>query len=278
MKYQHIITISGGVSSWAAGRVAIDRGLIGDENAVLLFCDTLFEDDSTYRFLDESVADLDLTLVRLCDGRTPWELFEDQEFLGNSRAAICSRILKRELMDRWRKENYDPEDSWHYVGLDIYEINRFETHKEAMLPYRARASLIEFGIDKAQCLSMAQERGLTLPDAYADGFSHSNCRGLCVQAGQGHYGRLLRLYPERYIEAMEFEERWQAQTGKNNTFLMREVQGKRIPLSLRQLKDNLENQLDFFPQDDGGGCGCALSGQDESQLTMNIEPITTKEI
>ena len=259
---EHVFALSGGVTSWGAARVALDRGLVGDAPAVALFADTLFEDASTYRFLDESVQDLGLPLVRLTEGRTPYELFLDECFLGNSRAALCSRKLKRAPLDRWRKQHCDPSTSWHYVGLDYAEVNRFERHREALRPWRARAPLIDFGVDKRACLAMARARGMTLPDAYADGFSHSNCQGLCVQGGQGHWGRLLRLYPDRFEEAMLFEEQWQAKTGKDHTFLTRQRNNQTERLPLRQLKAELDNEPALFPVDEGGGCGCALAGQE----------------
>ena len=268
---QHVFTLSGGVSSWAAARVALDKGLVksGDE-AVALFCDTLFEEPSVYEFLDASVADLGLPLVRLCEGRNPYELFLDDRYLGNSRRAICSRKLKRDPMDRWRKKHCDPDDSYHYVGLDFAEINRFEKHREAMLPYVAVAPLIDFLVDKSTCKRMAKERGLPLPQAYQDGFAHANCSGLCVQGGQGHWSRLYRLYPQRFEWAMRSEEQWQKETGKKNTILRRQEGGRKLRLSLRQLKARLDANPGLFPDDDGGGCGCALSGQDE--------PLTIEEL
>jgi 3'-phosphoadenosine 5'-phosphosulfate sulfotransferase (PAPS reductase)/FAD synthetase len=112
---------SGGVGSWAAAkRVAEAHG--GVVGLTLLFADTLIEDADTYRFLEDAAANVGAPLVRIADGRTPWELFAAESFLGNTRVDICSRVLKRELADRWLAEHYTPEAVTVYVGIDWSEV------------------------------------------------------------------------------------------------------------------------------------------------------------
>ena len=192
----HVFSISGGVTSWAAARLRIDDGLADDDTVTLLFADTLIEDASTYKFLEAGAADLGYPILRLCDGRTPWQLFLDEKMLGNNRVALCSRILKRELLDKWRNEHCKVEDTVTYIGMGWTEINRVKAHQQAIKPWICRAPLVEKGWDKPNAIALANERGLPLPQAYADGFSHSNCSGMCVRAGKGHWARLYRLYPE----------------------------------------------------------------------------------
>lgn len=89
-----VVQFSGGVGSWAAARRLIQ---LGDYEAVtLLFADTLIEDEDLYRFLDDAVTDLralgaerDVSVGyhRIADGRTPWEVFRDRRFIGNTRVA-----------------------------------------------------------------------------------------------------------------------------------------------------------------------------------------------
>jgi hypothetical protein len=49
---KHIIFYSGGIGSWMTAKRVIDKE--GKENAVLLFTDTLIEDEDLYRFLKET--------------------------------------------------------------------------------------------------------------------------------------------------------------------------------------------------------------------------------
>src|SRR4051812_7862855 len=121
---QHLVMFSGGIGSWAAAkRVAAAHGTA---DLVLLFTDTLMEDEDLYRFLPEAAANVGGRLVRIADGRTPWGVFFDRRFLGNSRIDPCSEVLKRKLASKWRNEHCQPESTIVYVGIDWTEQHRIE--------------------------------------------------------------------------------------------------------------------------------------------------------
>ena len=256
---RRVCNVSGGVTSWMSARIVKDHCMRPGDELILIFADTRMEDASTYRFLEATGDDVGAEIIRISDGRTPWELFQDERFLGNNRAAICSRILKRELLDRWRRENCEVDSSVHYVGLDWMEINRFEDHRRALSPWIVRAPLIDRLVEKQDCIAAAKQRGLPLPDAYGEGFAHANCAGMCVRAGKGHWGRLYRFHPDRFNFAMGQEEAIQKQVGKPVTILKEQRHGRTVRLSLRELKDRLDSAPGLLPADDGGGCGCALA-------------------
>ena len=59
--------LSGGVASWAAGKEVVRRG--GTRDLVCLFTDTNYEDEDTYRFLEEAAEDIAPgSLVRINTG------------------------------------------------------------------------------------------------------------------------------------------------------------------------------------------------------------------
>lgn len=103
MDVKCVANFSGGAGSFVAAQRAIER--YGAGNTVLLFCDTKTEDADLYRFLDDCERLLPAKLVRIADGRDIWQVFRDERFLGNSRVDPCSKILKRELADRWIAEH-----------------------------------------------------------------------------------------------------------------------------------------------------------------------------
>lgn len=160
---RYIEMFSGGIGSWAAARRRAAQ--VGTENMTLLFNDTLFEDEDTYRFLIEGAANVlgvpvsaNLVpdpenippvwepqeralylrglaaatmenipqLVWNAEGRNPWEVFFDVRFLGNSRRDPCSRVLKRQLADNWLAANCDPAETIVDVGIDWTEAHRFD--------------------------------------------------------------------------------------------------------------------------------------------------------
>ena len=258
----HVVALSGGVTSWAAGKYVQDRLRAPGDRLVLLFADTKMEDESTYRFLEQSAANIGEPVTRIADGRTPREVFRDERFLGNNRVAVCSRVLKRDLIDTWREENCDRETSVHYVGLDWTETNRWTTHERALSAkgWKAAAPLIDGGIGKPEAIRMADAEGLTLPDLYREGFSHANCGGMCVRAGIGHWTLLYRMRPELYRRAEAEEAKLAEWLGRADVAILRDrTGGKTRPLPLWELRKRIEAQPELC-FDDSGGCGCALEG------------------
>lgn len=105
------------------------------ENVILLFTDTLIEDIDLYRFLDETEQDFGIEITRIADGRTPWQVFKDTRFLGNSKLAKCSHILKQEIAKKWLQSNYGPDECILYLGIDFTEIHRTKAPVKNWSPY-----------------------------------------------------------------------------------------------------------------------------------------------
>lgn len=252
----HVVMFSGGIGSWAAAkRIAQQHGT---DNLTLLFTDTLIEDEDNYRFLDEAAANVGGQLVRLEEGRDPWQVFFDVRFLGGTRGDPCSRILKREMADRWLTANCDPADTIVYVGIDFTEEHRYTRlaarRAEAGWHYEAPLCAPPWLL-KRDLLRWAKDEGLTPPRLYGLGFAHANCGGFCVKAGVGHFANLLRTLPDRYAYHEAKEAEFQATTGWQQTILRDRGGGETAPLSLRDLRLRVEadTQIDMF---DLGGCGC----------------------
>lgn len=260
----HIVTFSGGVSSWAAAKRVVARH--GAQNVKLLFADTRMEDEDTYRFLAEAAANVGAPLHVISDGRTPWEVMFDENFLGNSRMDPCSRILKRELIDRWLTENCDRPMTSVYVGIDWTEEHRFTGLRDLRLAegWYYYAPLCEPPyISKADLLVDLKAQGIRPPRLYELGFNHNNCGGFCIKAGQGHYLRLLQSMPDRYALHEANEQRIRAQIGKDVSILTdRRGDGKKKPLTLKDFRIRVETQgaaqVDAF---EIGGCGCFSSAE-----------------
>jgi hypothetical protein len=250
----HLVFFSFGVGSWAAAkRVAEKHGV---DNLTLLFTDTLIEDEDTYRFGREAAANVGGTMVEIADGRTPFEVFFDRKFLGNSRADPCSDILKRKLARRWINEYCDPEETVLYVGIDWSESHRLPAIQHNYLPYRVEAPLCEPPLLlKSQVHEWAESEGLRRQRLYDLGFQHANCGGVCVKAGQAQWALLLRTFPERYAEWETNEEAFRRSKDKDVSILKEERRGVSRPLTLRTLRERIEAQ-GTFDELDWGGCGC----------------------
>lgn len=252
---KHVIMFSGGIGSWAAAkRVAQTHGI---ENLTLLFADTRAEDEDLYRFIDEAARNVGAPLTIIADGRTPWEVMSDERIIGNSRIDPCSKILKRKLLDRWRDEHCDPEDTVVYIGIDWTEVNRLNTTRSRTHPWRYEAPMCEPPyLTKPQMLGLAINEGIRPPRLYAMGFAHNNCGGVCIKAGQAQWALLWRTFPERYRKLEDWEEQMRARVG-DHSILRDRRGGTSKPLTLRAFRARLEAQQEF-DANDWGGCGCAL--------------------
>jgi len=255
--HQRVVNFSGGVGSWAAARRVADQH--GTDGLVLLFADTLIEDEDLYRFLKEAATDVGGTFVRLCDGRTPWQVFRDVRYLGNTRADPCSKILKRDLLDRWRAENCDPENTTIYIGIDWTEVHRLDRLRLRVAPWQVEAPMTKPPyLSKTQMLDALRARGIEPPRLYAMGFPHNNCGGGCVKAGQAHFRHLLKMLPDRYAEWEQEERSMLDFLGRDDVAILRDrTGGTTKPLTLKVFRERVQaGQLG--DEHEWGGCGCAL--------------------
>lgn len=272
-----VVMFSGGLGSRAAAkRVAAQHGTA---DMVLLFTDTLIEDEDLYRFLDEAAADVGAPLIKLAEGRTPWQVFHDVKFLGNSRVDPCSKILKRQIADAWLRDNRDPQDTTVYVGIDWTEEHRFDDGKGGGLRPRRAAAGWRYEaplcappfVTKLELFAALADAGIQPPRLYGMGFAHNNCGGFCVKAGIGHFALLLEKMPVRYIEHEIAEDAFIQFIGKPVSMMAdRRGDGKKKQLTMRQLRERIQGggEVDRLSI---GGCGCFLDEDDTPDLAEMLK-------
>lgn len=243
----------------AAKRV-VDR--FGPADVVLLFADTRMEDEDLYRFIEECAVYLKCPLIKIADGRTPWEVFKDERFLGNSRVDPCSKILKRELLDRWCLEH--APKAIRYFGLDWTEDQRYERLRSRMeergIPRsQIQAPMIEWRplVDKPDMLKQVEDLGIKIPRLYTLGANHNNCGLFCVKSGQAQFRLLLKTMPERYAFHEAKEQEMREFLGKDVSILRDRRGGQSKPMTLKEFRLRMEANEKYDCQE-WGGCGCAI--------------------
>lgn len=253
--HRHVVMFSGGVGSWAtAMRVAEHHGT---EHLTLLFADTLMEDDDLYRFLDEAWDTVGGHLVKIAEGRDPWQVFFDSRYLGNTRIDPCSRILKRQLMRHWLEDNCDPEHTTVYLGIDWTEEHRFTRAAKFWEPWHVEAPLCGPPyLQKSDHMRHLAQSGINLPRLYEDGFAHNNCGGFCIKAGQAQFKLLLDRYPDRYAYHEQREQDLRAFLDKDVSILRDRRGGTTKPLTLRAFRERLQRDETLFDSEEWGGCAC----------------------
>lgn len=254
---KHIVFYSGGIGSWATAKRVIAQN--GKGNVILLFTDTLIEDEDLYRFIDETVAELGAEYVRIADGRTPFEVYRDVRFLGNSRLAPCSHELKQKTARKWIEANFKPEECVLYLGIDWTEMHRTTAPVKNWAPYTVKFPMCEEPfVDKEDMLAELEATGIKRPRLYEMGFAHNNCGGFCCRAGQGHFANLLDKMPDRFAQYEALEEEMRQFLGKDVAMMKKTRKGVTYPYTLRQLREDIEakKQIDMH---DIGGCGCFVN-------------------
>lgn len=254
---RHVVMFSGGIGSWATAQRVVDQH--GASAVTLLFADTRTEDPDLYRFLHDAASRLGAELVTVADGRTPWEVFRDRRYIGNSRIAPCSVHLKQRPCRRWLEANTNPADCIVYVGIDWSEAHRLAAIQRHYRPWAASAPLCDPPYhDKASLLRQAEGHGLTPPRLYALGFPHNNCGGACVRGGQASWAHVLRTFPDLYAEHERHESALRAELGTSATVLRDRRGGQLRPMTLTEFRRRVERgQLDADGLTyDWGGCGC----------------------
>lgn len=310
---RHVVMFSGGIGSWAAGKRVAQRHGTRDLTLLftdtLVEHDDLYRfllqaaanvldvpeparlvaltmtlpsiDDETLLARKAALAHIASDanayfgggLAWIADGRTPWEVFADERFLGNSRVAPCAKILKQRLARTWLKANRDPADTICYVGIDWTEEHRFIGRKgkhgkkgkpglraiQAALGWRYEAPMCDAPpVAKWQMQAMCRAEGVEPGQSYGDGFGHDNCGAECVKGGVGHWAQVYRVRPLRYLHAERKEQDARATLG-DVSVLTETVRGVERNLTLVELRHRMErgDKVDIFAV---GGCGCFVDG------------------
>jgi len=252
----HVVNVSGGVPS----AIALERTIkkVGHDNTVAVFADVKIEDPDLYRFLDDVESYLEHPIQRIAEGRTPWEVFFDEKMMGNNRADICSRILKREFLDKWIADNgYTPENTTRVFGFGVKEIHRADNIRQVVAPYPVWIPLHEPPLmSNCECVEYVRnEWGIDPPDLYDQGFPHNNCGGACVKAGHGQWYLAYKKRRSVFDMWEQKEAEHRAMTGKDVSILRDRRGGENSPMPLSELRRRFEED-GYRPSDVRGGCDC----------------------
>lgn len=267
----YVVNVSGGLTSFEALRRTIER--YGQANTRAVFADTLIEDADLYRFLDDQERLFGIKIERLADGRTPWQVMKDRRVITIGSMAPCSQELKRAIIDRhidlWRHELELPIT--RVFGMSWDEFDRMERLTSMLAPEPVWFPLAEPPfVDKCHIAAYLERFGIKPPRLYNLGFSHNNCGGGCVKAGQAHWAHLWRTLPEQYALWEAKEEEIRTYLGKDVSILKDRRGGETKPLTLRAFREQIERG-ERYDKTEWGGCGCFAPVRQERMDSLLLE-------
>jgi hypothetical protein len=234
------VLFSGGLASFETARRVLQK--YKKENVELWFFDTLIEDEDLYRFLNETEDVLGIKIKKLRDGRNPWQVFFDRRYIGNSRVDLCSRILKRELLEKKLRKINNEFEITLYFGLEWHETHRMEVVKPR---WEDSGIKVEFPLTWKPLISFEDFRqilvnlGIKIPRLYTLGFNHNNCGGACIKAGFKQWALLYYTFPDRYMWHEKKELEFRKKIGKDVSILRDRKNGSTKPLTLRAFRKRL---------------------------------------
>jgi len=238
---KHIVSLSGGVSSAVAADLVINKH--GKENVTLWFADTSWEDEDLYRFLGDLEKRWGLSILYYRDGRTPLEVFENENIIPNTRVAPCTRILKIDPFVKFLKAHEKPVTVHLGIGWD--ETHRMDAPRRN---YEALAGVsVEFPLLWKPIVfnpfQLVESWGIQIPRLYSLGFPHNNCGGRCVKQGIREWRRLRAAMPERFAEVREWEDAQRAQDEKKKDYaILKDRRGGQLrPMPLAELDQRVED-------------------------------------
>lgn len=249
MTYQ--ISFSGGMGSAISAIIAYENNL--DFN--LIFADTGIEGPELHRFKNDVARAVGKEIITVTDGRTPWDVYIDKRWIGNTRTAHCSTELKTVPVKKWLEENAKSDDPL-VLGMDWSEMDRIERAQKNW--NRPVVSLLnQFNVSREEYPFILARYRIKKSDAYKQGFMHDNCGGFCCKAGQVQFERLLRTNPKTYNYHENEMERAMAAIGPTaKPFLRMTVAGELQYLTLKQFREHIEAGTAELPMFDTQGCGC----------------------
>lgn len=246
------ISFSGGLSSAISAFIAYENNL----EFRLIFADTLIEDEDLYRFINEVSKAVDSKIIWLKDGRNPWEVFIHKRWIGNSRVAPCSSVLKTKQIKDWLKENSDISEPL-VLGMDWSESDRLERAQKVWSPRPIISLLNDYKVSRPEYEKYLIKYGIKKPRLYDQGFPHNNCGGFCVRSGLKQFATLLETMPERYKFHEEQMEQAMEKIGDTaKPFLQKTTDKKKSYLTLKEFRELYEKGEIKVEPFDYGGCGC----------------------
>jgi len=202
-----IVSVSGGKDSTACLLYMLER--VPKEDIVAAFCDTKWEADETYEYLNYLEKELDIEIVRI-ESEGMFALCERKKFVVNRHMRSCTMELKIKPFQKWIKENFvDKEEFIVIEGIrreeskarkdtEVFEIKQSILAGEKFL-IPTMYPISYWNIQKV--FSYIESKGIKVNPLYSKGFRRVGCMP-CVNANKYELLYMPKKYKER-LKALE---------------------------------------------------------------------------
>lgn len=254
-----ILFFSGGLSSFLVAHYL--KTTYKDDNIVLYFTDTLWEDEDLYRFIHEVSDKLELPLLIHSQDINPVELMIKRHTLFSNRFGVCSVVLKMRVARNYLFKKKKPKiEKWHnrkhlknqnfidgatlYFGISFEEIHRKKAIEENWKPFTTEFPLTKLYLDANDILL---NYNIKKPRLYAMGFSHNNCKARCVKAGISHFKTLYNVDRKTFDEIENIESTLSAFVGAYHELKKDNRNKKNLSINESEIRKWFDSDYQYKP-------------------------------
>ena len=205
--------VSGGAASAVVAMRCIEW--YGHDRVTLVNADTGVESEGNYALIDALESASGVEVVRLNQGMDIWDVFDKCGVMRMQNGACKASLeLKQKPLDNFTRSMFLPDGVLVAIGLSWDEPERQHRLANRLEPYQAFYPL-NVSPRLAECDIIAELERYGLPEsmAYNLGYTHDNCKGGCVLAGQAQWAGLLDDDPEHFTYCERRERVFYARTG-----------------------------------------------------------------
>ncbi|MCP4549649.1 MAG: hypothetical protein GY835_24605 [bacterium] len=213
-------------------------------------------------------------VVRLNQGKDIWDVFDEHDVMRMNGACKGSVELKQKPLDAFTRRMFSPDAVLVAIGLSATEPERQRRLMNRLSPYQAFYPL-NAAPRLSECDIVAELERYGLPEsmAYNLGYTHDNCNGGCVLAGQAQWAGLLNDNPEHFVYCERRERAFYNRTGFSVLKDRRGGVTQSYPL-FQLRKDKAAGRT--FPNTWRSTCGCMLVGETQGGSTDEEETLNPK--
>lgn len=199
---KHICLFSGGAGSAYMSYLVAKKY---PNDTILLNHSTKAEHYTTDIFKEKVSNLIGLPITDASDGRSLWEVIDDNHCLPSQFMPFCTRILKHEPAEKFYKNVND--DFCLYIGYGPEEWRRIQK-QTARFEHSGRS--VKYPIAENNILNNEVKRiikedwKICLPEPYKY-LKHNNCLP-CFKGGEAHFYKVWKYYPEYFQKAVEKEK------------------------------------------------------------------------
>ena len=165
----------------------------------------------------EKLLEIEIEIIKSSDYTSVDDVIERDRYINGPSGAACTRRLKREVREKWERENQIDQDDVYIWGYDITEKDRAK-HLERRMTYVDHAfPLIDKQLSKSEVHGICSRLRLKRPQMYDMGYPNNNCIG-CVKGGMGYWNRIRKDFPDVF-ERRAQQEREIGRSCINGVFL-----------------------------------------------------------